>query len=379
MPQTQFAESLELSTPAPKASRARTILARRLADIVCLPRSRITPVERHMAGDLLVDILVESDVDLRLRIAKRIAPLVEVAPTLLRFLAHDDIAVAQIILSDSEAPGDALLVETAHSQTTAHRLAIARRKTLEQLVVSALIAPEEVSVALAVLRNSGAKFSQDALDSLVQMSRENPQICAPLLDRPEMRPAQGLTMFWWASTEDRARILRRFAIGRDVMQEAAGDIFSMMSAADWQDDLVRQAMQFIERRQRNRAALDKSPFDSLEAAIDFAMSGLDAKVTDEIAYLSGIKPITGAKILTDKGGEPLAVLCKATGLKRPFLAKLWVATGRTAGTPEKPDPGLQRVVACFDTLSSNKAQTVLRYWNWALSLGMGQAPQAHAR
>jgi uncharacterized protein (DUF2336 family) len=114
-------------------------------------------------------------------------------------------------------------------------------------------------------------------------------------------------MFWWAEPAHRKLILQRFAVGREVLQDAVSDVFSMAADDKWQDPLARKALQFIERRQRNRAAIDKSPYDSLEDAVAAAQNGLTRELASEISYLSGLKPMTGAKILTDPCGEPLAV------------------------------------------------------------------------
>jgi hypothetical protein len=82
----------------------------------------------------------------------------------------------------------------------------------------------------------------------------------------------------------------------------------------------------------------------------------------DISALSGIKATTGDRIFKDRSGEGLAVLCKATGLKRPFLRELWQALGR----PED-DADFIRVSEVYETIAVAKAQTVLRYWNWSLS------------
>jgi uncharacterized protein (DUF2336 family) len=97
-------------------------------------------------------------------------------------------------------------------------------------------------------------------------------------------------------------------------------------------------------------------------------------VAEEISYLSGIKPMTGAKIMTDPGGEPLAILCKATGLPRAALRSLWRAMRRPDVTDSgEVDPVLAQVIAIFDMVAVDRAQTVLRYWNWALSSAMTPA------
>ena len=59
------------------------------------------------------------------------------------------------------------------------------------------------------------------------------------------------------------------------------------------------------------------------------------EIAEEIAYLAGIKPMTGAKIMTDDGGEGLAILCKATGLPALVAAH---ALARPAPARDRPSP-----------------------------------------
>jgi uncharacterized protein (DUF2336 family) len=159
-----------------------------------------------------------------------------------------------------------------------------------------------------------------------------------------------------------------------VLQDAVGDIFPMAAAERWQDALARKALQFIERRQRNRAAIDKSPYASLEEAIAAGEGGLTREITEEISYLSGLKPMTGAKIFTDAGGEPLAILCKATGLPRQSLRALWRGLRRPeVDANGAVDPDLERVMTTYDMIAVDRAQTVLRYWNWSLSSALTPA------
>ena len=347
--------------------RARSTLIKRLSDLVCLPESRISPVERHMAGDLLMDILREAEPELRVKCAKRVAALGDAPPLLLRMLAIDKIEIAVAVLEASASISDADLVAASMHGGFQHRLVIAKRKQVSELLTEELTSHAEAEVAKILLRNPEARLSNRSLESLVELTRAHTDLCSLLLSRPELRPSQGLTLFWWANREDRKRIFLRFSVDRVLMQESAADVFEMVAAENWQDPLARKAMQFIERRQRNRAAINKSPYDSLEAAIDAAVVKMDANVAGEISYLSGIKPITGARILADTGGESVAILCKATGLKRDYLEKLWIAMRRCTPENLQSDTGFERVQYTFDTMSSNKAQTVLRYWNWALS------------
>jgi uncharacterized protein (DUF2336 family) len=148
-----------------------------------------------------------------------------------------------------------------------------------------------------------------------------------------------------------------------------------MAAADnWQDPLVRKALQFIERRQRNRAAIARSPFGSLDEAIATAEAGMTRELVRELSFLAGIKPTTGAKIFTDPYGEPIAILCKATGLPKSAIMSLWRGLNR----PEADSRGiitiaLERTLTIYDMMAVDRAQTVLRYWNWSLSSALTPA------
>jgi uncharacterized protein (DUF2336 family) len=252
---------------------------------------------------------------------------------------------------------------------------MARRRGLSEIVTETLIAFGEDRVVEAVLRNTTARLSQPGIEAVVSLARQLPTLCGPLLRRPELRPSGAYVMFWWCGAEDRRTILQRFAVSREVMQEVVEDVFAMAAAEGWQDPVSRKALQFIERRQRNRAAIERSPYSSLEQAVGVAASdGLSPDLAAEIAYLSGIKPLTGAKILGDAGGEPLAILCKATGLARVDLQNLWRSMRRPETLADgRVHPDWERVQVTYEMLAVDRAQTVLRYWNWSLSSALSPA------
>jgi uncharacterized protein (DUF2336 family) len=358
---------------APPKNRARLALLKRLADVVSLPSSRVNTFERSVTADLLVEILRDAEFDERARVARRLASLVEIPNCLVRLILRDDIDIAQPLLADA-ALTDADLLDCIRHATVAHRRLIALRRGVSEVVAEGLVEAGETLVVEALLRNDQARFSPAAIELLVAMTQAQSSLVPLLLRRPELRPNHAYVLFWWADPECRRQILQRFAVSREVLQEAAGDVFPLAAEENWQDELTRKALQFIERRQRNRAAVEKSPFGSLEEAITAAEPGLTRETAEEIAYLAGVKPMTGAKIMTDPGGEGLAVLCKATGLPRASLRSLWRALRRPELLESGEDaPQLARVIEIFDMVAVDRAQTVLRYWNWSLSSAMTPA------
>ena len=364
----------EGGAPQP-AVRARHALLKRLADVVSLPASRINAFERAVTGDLLVEMLRLAEPRERKRVAERLAPLSELPNSLARMLLRDDPAIASLLIEQCASLTDADLVACARDASPEHRFLIANRRSVSEVISETLVGFEEAAVIEALLRNTTARLSQSAVESIVSLSRQHPGLCAHLLRRAELRPSGAYVMFWWCGADDRKTILQRFAVSREVMQEVVEDVFAMAAEEGWADPVSRKALQFIERRQRNRAAIAKSPYDSLEQAVAVAgQNGLTREVASEIAYLAGIKPLTGAKILGDVGGEPLAILCKATGMSRIDLLNLWRSMRRPEATADGAiDPSWERVCITFEMLAVDRAQTVLRYWNWSLSSALTPA------
>jgi uncharacterized protein (DUF2336 family) len=361
--------------PGPAAApRSRAALLKRLADVLCLPASRINAFERSVTADLLVEMLRDADVIEREKVARRLANLTEMPGVLVRLLLRDELPVARALLEHSPNLTDADLISCLYNASQDHRRLIAVRRGVSEVVADALVDMGETGVIELLLKNELVRFSHQGLENIVAASRDNPHLIPLLLKRPELRPSHAYVMFWWSDAEARRTILQRFAVSREILQDAVGDVFPLASAEGWQDPLSRKALQFIERRQRNRAAIAKSPYDSLEAAVSAAQNGMTRETAEEISYLSGLKPMTGAKIFTDRGGEPLAILCKATGLPRSAVRALWRGLRRPeTDAAGAPDEGLERVLAAFDTVAVDRAQTVLRYWNWSLSSAMTPA------
>ena len=322
-----------------------------------------------MGGDILLDMLFHATDEERQLCARRLAKMNEAPRRILRYLAQCSIDIARPILEENEAFDDSDLAELVEQVSAEHHALIAGRKRVYPVVCDLLAKVADTRALCILLRNPGAQLSQNAMDLLVGRSRQEPELCEHLIKRQEIRPAQAMAMFWWADGSLRRIILQRQAADRIQMVEMCSDIFAMAAEEGWRDHVSRKALQLIERRQRNRAAIEKSPFENLEQAIiEAAREGMQPEFAQEIGYLAGVKPVVIAKILSDRGGEGLAVLCKATGLKRPYLKGLWTSLKRPIKTPEGTvDLGYKHVVETYEMLPVARAQTTLRYWNWSLS------------
>lgn len=358
-----MAEDLSSAPPRPAPPRARDLLTRRLADIVCLPSSQIAPQERWMVADVLDELLRSADVQLRIKVAKRLAQQHEAPRGLLRRLAHDQFEVAGPILRQSLLLSDFDMMDIAQSGSVPHKLEIARREKVSETVAAALCTGADIEVMSVLLRNEGARFASSTMDVMVRVAAEHESIARLLIARPEMRPAQALALFWSVSHDMRRMILDRFAASRQILQDAAEDVFPLAAREDSPDGAVREALAYIDRRQRDRRAAEVTPFGSLEGLVERAAQiGFTEELRAEAAVLANVQRDLLNRMIDDFGGEPLAILAKATGLSRQHLSGMIEGAGRMDAINRA-----EQAVRVFDTMSVDKAQTVLRYWNWVIA------------
>lgn len=349
----------ETSGGANKRS-ARDLLTRRLADIVCLPSSRVTPQERWIVADVLDEMLRTAGPALRARVAVRLAEQGEAPPGLLRRLALDSFDIAGPIVERSRALTDFDMMEIAAKGELKHRIALARRENISETVTASLVASTDPQVMEVLLRNASARIAPQTMDQLVRLVVEHVSLSRLVIRRPELRPAQAFALFWEVDHDQRRMILERFAVGRTILQEAAEDVFPIAAKEAEDDTLVRRTLAYIDRRQRDRVANDASDFGGLEGVVEQGVKGFTPELINEGARLSNVQASVLERIVEDLGGEALGVFAKATGLSRRHLGYL-----RLGAKHADDSPAARQAELIFNILSVDKAQTVLRYWNWS--------------
>lgn len=374
-PHAQFGAA-RAAPPAPDVtpSRARRELVEKLCEVVTWPASRIALHERDLAGDLLLNLLPSCDLPARVRLAQRLAQLSEAPKALQRYLVRDHIDVAAPLLKEGVGLDDSDLISAISEEAPGHARALCQRRTLSPLVCEALVKLGLAEVTAAVLKNQFAVLSSYAMEQALRQSMRHAHLQALIATRAELRASQALAMFWWVDGETRAVILRRFAVDRAILIGELGDVFLTAHAERWQDTEARKALLMVERRTRTRTD-SKGETASLEAVLSrLAVHGFDAATVAEIAHQTSLRAVTALRIFQDPGGEALAVFAKASGVRREQLEAMWLGLrGAYVRTPEGQQ-AWDRTRAVFETLSTAKAQGVLRIWNW----GLGPLPESNS-
>jgi len=341
----------------------RAQMVRKLADIVVLPAGRISSNERSLVADILLQIVDKVEVDLRIEVATRVARVPESPPALTRMLVLDEAPVAEKILRGAEMVPEALLIEAAREGESAHRLMIAKRIDLSTAVADALMQFDELDVFKAVLKREDCLLSPNAINKCVALSATHAEIQGPLLRRRELEPAHGFMMFWWVESEQRQRILSRFALDRQVIQDALADLYPKVFRSDHDPDpFVRDILLLAERRHRPRGANgEQVSLDVVIKTLAAARRYPSQEVIHAVGMVAGVSRDLAARILRDPTGEPFAVMCKGLSVPRDQFFALFAVESEEEGIGSDQ---AEYLLSVFDGLARDFSRAILRYWDW---------------
>ena len=346
-------ESYSMAARAEDGHRAREAALRRLTDVALLPASLTSPQERSILDSVLAYAATRLDETARLRLAERLAPQVEGPRELALALALDKKEIARPILTEGLLLKDGDLVHIAREGGDEHRALLATRRDLPSAVADVLIELGDTALAVSLLENRTAQRSHRAVETLARRSAAEPELQAPLLARTELTLRLAQLMFWWVPSQMRLEILNRFTIERQNIHEAMEDLLDQ-SFSDTPLDIALSVV-------RRPAPIPKPRLSRL-----FATGAGD--ITSGLAADANIRPETMFRILSDHGGEPLAVFAKAVGMNRKEFGDLIVLAvdmRKGGGLPGKGD--LERIGELYDAISTDRADLALHCWDTALA------------
>jgi uncharacterized protein (DUF2336 family) len=148
--------------------------------------------------ELVKAIIREVEAPVRRMLAEELATDSRASRGIVRALAEDDIDVAWPILVRSESLEDTDLIEIAIKGSVRHRLAIAQRELVEEVVSAAVMAFGEPEVAKTLLDNSGARISERTFGRIAALAKEWGELQPPLAGRSDLPAAIAIEMLDWA-------------------------------------------------------------------------------------------------------------------------------------------------------------------------------------
>lgn len=353
------------ATPA-----ARSELTAKIGSL--LADANLSQSERTLAGEILLHILRDAEMEVRKALARRLAEDHRAPVDLIVALANDALDVAGPVLVRSPVLRDADLVEVVRTKTRQHQLVVAMREGISETVSNALVETGHEDVVLRLLNNSTARMGKTALGRAVEMSRTAPQLQEPLVQRTDLDPDLAGKMYAWVSDALRKQIMLNFDVPQETIERAMTDSLAEVLAQHVRSYLKDENAQRIADALLGRGEI------TVELLLSVLRAG-DIKLFEALfARHTGLKLTTARKCLYEPGAHGLAAACKVAGFEKPDFAALFLLSRQARQGDKSVDPAeLPTTLEFFDRLTANQARALLNEWYADGTIQPASAPKTN--
>ena len=322
-------------------------LARSLLDMMLSSPSAGLPQERALAADALLKLVPRIPLRSLVAIVERVS-IMENPPNLLVIKLINDprIEVAGPLLELCNHISDQVLSKViATGQVSLQRL-IARRRHISAVLSDQLVQFDDTSVILTLVRNNGVTISHPSFSLLADHARRHHSVLAPLSTRGDLPAPIAFELFWFVPAELRRYLLSRFLTDSEMLTKILKITQTM------QGDGHAGEAKFPER-------------EDIEAFVELLVDGKLPESAEKLAEIGGIQLETALRIVSDRDGEPLAIMFKAMGTNRGRFGEIVELLKKSDFGIIRGDRDTEELQSVFDSMSFNKARVLLTYWDWA--------------
>ena len=339
-----------------KSDQTREQLFEAMGDVFLQKSTVLTVQERALITDILEKLIREVSLDIRRRLAVRLAEAPGTPRELAVLLANDEIDIASPVLLKSGALEDVDLIEIVRNRSTQHLLAIAMRRDLSTAVADALVEVGEKDVIRTLLENQEAQISRATMSYLVEQSRTVDEFQEPLVKRRDLPADLARRMCLWVSAAIRQTIIERFEIDPDTLDNALEPIA--------QEEAARRES---EETPSATTELAQSLMDSHQLTPTLLLQTLRrgeiALFEALLAAMAQLRLILVRRFCYESGGQALAVVARGVGLSREEFATVYLLTRKARPGAGSSDPAdLGHALEFYDRVDDATAQLVLGRW-----------------
>jgi uncharacterized protein (DUF2336 family) len=323
-------------------------LARTLLDMMASSSNTGLPHERALAADTLLRLVPRLPLKPLVLLADRLS-IMEAPPHLLiaKLIRDPRIEVSGPLLENSPHITENDLVFAIEEGIAAKRRLIARRRRVSREISDRLIATNDPSVLLTLVRNAAAEISHDGFLKLSAAAGAANELLAPLCTRVDLPAPFAFELFWVAPVQLRRYLLNRFLTDSETLTK----ILKITLATQGGEDASSSSFPAAE---------------DVAAAIGCFISGDNQAGCEKLSILTKVNQATIARIFSDELGESVAILLKALGCQRQDFTGHMEALRASEHAALSPAANIDDLQSLFDQMSFNKARILLTYWDWAV-------------
>jgi uncharacterized protein (DUF2336 family) len=168
--------------------------------------------ERELMREILRRLTLDVEMAIRIALAERLADDASAPNDLIVLLADDKIEVARPVILRSPLLTDEDMLRLIAECDVAHQEAVAARPHIGEPLTEALAKCEAETVLVTLVRNTTAKISNTAYETLVDKSRNIASLQEPITLRKDLPPVLATKMCSWVSDALKTYIVRNYTL-----------------------------------------------------------------------------------------------------------------------------------------------------------------------
>jgi uncharacterized protein (DUF2336 family) len=284
-------------------------MVRKITDLFVSRSDELSAEDLTIFDDVIMRFASEIEQAARALLSRRLAPIRNAPPQIIRVLAFDDsIEVAGPVLTQSTRLDDRTLIENARTKSQAHLLAISQRGSLSEVVTDVLVELGDREVVLNLADNFGASISDRGFSLLVGRSEGDDLLSEFVGSRPEI-PASLLTALVAKASESvRAKLEASHPLAKAAVQRAVAEAANRVETQAVLGKLDYTAALKTIADLRQTGQLNE------RALSNFARNGAYAETIAMLATMCNLPLPFVEQVMGRDRSEALMVLARAIGL-----------------------------------------------------------------
>ena len=345
----------ELEAALASGTSARRIeMLTRITDLFVGGAPRFSETQTGVFDDVMVRLVSAIEAKARAKLADRLAPIANAPLNTVQMLAFDDdIEVAAPVLRLSERLDESALLANAGSKSQLHLFAISQRKSLSEAVTDLLVERGDREVVHAVVKNSGARFSDAGFRMLVNRSAGDDDLATVVGMRSDIPRPHFLVLLEKASRAVRTRLAAENpeagAAIDGVVAEVVGGIRNEARKAS-PDFAAAQAE--VERQNRIRQIGEAEIYQ-------YARDRKFEETAIALSLLCDTPMDVVERALLDPGAESVLILAKVAGLSSTTTKAILLLRAADRGMSVND---LEQALSSFNRLQPDTARRVLGFF-----------------
>jgi uncharacterized protein (DUF2336 family) len=322
-----------------------------VTDLFIVDAPHHTDEQIALFDEVLGRLALEIEISARALLAARLAPVPNAPPKIIRSLAFDDeIDVAGPVLAQSVRLDDPGLIQAAIEMGQEHLYAISQRRSLSEDVTDVLVERGDRVVAMSIVANSGARFSEAGFANLVRRSDGDDELAERVGARPDIPPRLFHRLLLKASHRVRAKLDAEYPKAKHAVWRAVGEA------------TVRLRDEYLggSGNEADDGAAERS-VDHLDAEYiaRLAAAGRSAEIATAIAVSCRVPRSFVESAMKEDRADTILVLARSAGLSWPAAKALLSMRHRSRG---RLDADLARALAAFERLAPATARQIVEFY-----------------